>query len=331
LEEAFGVRVGPVDRTLTGRELPHRVALSYSGGADSMAAVEVLPADTPLVHFERVPHPRIPNRATHVRADVMASLVRAAGDRGREVHVVGSDLEYICSPYPTLPQWVTIGVGSILLADDLGCGYVSFGTTLAGRYLTDGYLYRPGPASSPWTRTFAGAGMPITRPTCGMDSALTLKTALASDLADLARSCLWGGPGGPCLNCKKCLRKELMAAGVEERTLNPRLLRNMHDRHPAVRTYRVRPPYFTQTNIEFGLARARGIDDTFLADAKRWLDPTPESTEWALGYYRPAIDDNVPPEWEDETVAAIERFLRWMTDEEMAVVETWDAETRIKT
>jgi hypothetical protein len=331
LEEAFGVRVGPVDGTSTRRDPPHRIALSYSGGVDSMAAAEVLPAGTPLVHFERVPHPQIPNRATHIRSDVVASLVRTAGDRGREVQVVGSDLEYVCSPYPTLPQWVTIGVGSILLADELGCGYLSFGAVLGSRYLANGYRYRPGPAADAWSKAFAGAGMPFMRPSCGMTEVATLRLATMGDLGDLARSCLLGGPAGPCLNCKKCLRRELIAAGIEERSLDSRLLENLDDQRPEVSAYREKPPYYFQHVVEFGLARAEGIDDIFLADAKRWLAPTRESTGWTTRYYRPAIDDNVPPEWRDETVAAVERVLRWMTAEEEAVVETWDAEARIKT
>jgi hypothetical protein len=55
LRTGWGVDAAPVGGdTRTGS----RLAISYSGGADSVAVAAMFP-DAPLVHFQRVNHPRI--------------------------------------------------------------------------------------------------------------------------------------------------------------------------------------------------------------------------------------------------------------------------------
>ncbi len=44
LAESFGIDGGPVDRSLAGREAGSQIGLCYSGGADSVAVGELLPA-----------------------------------------------------------------------------------------------------------------------------------------------------------------------------------------------------------------------------------------------------------------------------------------------
>ncbi len=114
------------------------MSLAYSGGADSIAVSRVLPEDTTYVHQRRTKHPRVVNRMTHVRVDVIERLVRQAADRGRDVRVVRSDLEYLCLPYATYPVWWAISIGSILMADMTSAGSVALGTVLESRYLSGG-------------------------------------------------------------------------------------------------------------------------------------------------------------------------------------------------
>ena len=89
---------GPVGSHVDPREAGKRLSLAYSGGADSIATSEVLPDDTAYVHLRRVKHPRVVNRMTHVRLDVIEALVRKAQTRGRDVSVRRLILSTCASP-----------------------------------------------------------------------------------------------------------------------------------------------------------------------------------------------------------------------------------------
>jgi Family of unknown function (DUF6395) len=288
----------------------------------------LLPGEVPLIHFKRVSHQRVPNRATHVRADVQAELVSHAAREGRRVFIVESDLEFLVGPFPMFPEWTTVAVPVILLADHLGLGGVGFGTIMGSRYLGNGYRYTDVPGKERWASLFRAVGLPFVRPACGMTEVSTIRLAGVSDLGYLMRSCALGDLDGPCLNCAKCLRKELTTAGLEERPLNATLLRNLGTGHPAVEPLKRPPPYYFQHVLEYGLARAKQLDQTFLASAVTALRPTIESTEWATKYYRPAITNDVPDYFRADCRLEVEKVMQYMSAHEERIVETWDAASR---
>jgi len=328
LERGFGVDSGPIDGDVEARKTSHRAGLSYSGGADSMCVSELLRRDTPHIHLRRTRHPRVPNRATHYRADVAAALVVEAANRARSVHIVETDLEFLVGPFPMYPEWTTIGIGCVLLADRLDLGAAAFGTVMGSRYLSNGYRYQPVPAEDRWEAIFAAAGLPFLRPACGLTEVSTVAIAHASDLSDLVRSCALGGLDGPCLNCKKCVRKELTMAGIERRPLDEMLVRNVEANDAVLAEFAKPPPYYFQHVLEFGLARAVGIEDTFLGHAKVALRPTFATTDWATKFYPAALTHDVPEPLRAAMDSAIAARVVTMTPSEVEIVETWDAASR---
>ena len=117
---AFDIDIGPVDNTIEPRNPGDRIGLLYSGGMDSGALLGFVPPDAPLVNLRRVRHPRIPNRATHLRVDVSEHYARLMDRPGRDFEVVSTDLEFLCQPFPTYPTWPATGIGAVLLGDYLG-------------------------------------------------------------------------------------------------------------------------------------------------------------------------------------------------------------------
>lgn len=323
---AFRVEAGPVDDMLPARDAGNCVGLSYSGGADSVALSEVV-SGSPHVHFQRMPHSRVPNRATHFRSDIAADLARKASQRGRNVLIVRSDLEYLCLPWPQFPAWPAVAIGAVLLADDLDLGSVGFGSPLESRYLADGRRFVGG-GSGPWATLFAAVGLPFFRPVAGLTEVGTLRLALESDLSDLVRSCNLGGAGGPCFACPKCLRKDLIAAAIEGRELHPALRRRMAPGDPVLRQLEGEPPYYFQSCLEWALARAPGLQGTPLGDLASRLGVTEKSTEWAGYYYPRALSDEVPAAWRPTVSDFMKQRIGWMTEEQVEVVETWDAAAR---
>lgn len=328
LAESFGIDAGPVDRELVGRDTGSQVGLSYSGGSDSVAVGELLPPGSPYVHLRRVRHPRVPNRASHFRADVTAHFVQEAGRRGREVSIVESDLEFIVHPYPSFPEWTAVVAGAALLADTLDLGGVAFGTVLGAVYLEGGRRFHPPSLSDKWSRLFSAVGLPFVRPASGMSEVATTQIAEMSDLGGIVRSCSLGTLDGACMNCMKCLRKDLIAAALAGRPLDPVLSHNMDERHAVVLELTEPPPYHQQHLLEYALARVPGIENTFLAAANAYLEPSRESTSWATRFYPPALEQEVPEKWRAGVEEQLRRRVLWMSSDDVQAVESWDAADR---
>ncbi|MBG0832254.1 hypothetical protein HS041_31595 [Planomonospora sp. ID67723] len=318
IETGWGIEAGPVGGAPRSGSRP---AISYSGGADSVAVAAMLP-DAPLVHFQRVPHPRVPNRWTHYRSDVLARL---AAETGREPVIVRSDLEFtIAEPRPGYPEHHAVAAGALLLADELDLGGLAFGYELGSRWLGgDRYLLRYTPdnpmwsAHGAWGRAFAAAGLHIVLPVGGVSEAVTMRLALGSSLREQVRWCL-RGTDGPCGTCGKCLYKELIQAAVERRPLRTTVTA---DRGVA-RKWQQPPPYGGQEMIEYGCARVPGIEETVFATAAGFLQATEASTAWLERCYPPAVEE-VPEPWRKQVHDFMATEIGFMSEDEARRVETW--------
>ncbi|WP_049556764.1 DUF6395 domain-containing protein [Nonomuraea sp. SBT364] len=321
LHDGWGIDAGPVaaEPRRTGRTL----AISYSGGADSVAAAAIYP-DAPFVHFRRVSHPRVPNRWPHYRSDVLAKL---AARTGRELTTVASDLEFtLAEPRPGYPEHHAVAAGALLLADRLDLGGLAFGYELGSRWLGgDRYLLRYTPDNPMWAphgawgRLFAAAGVHIVLPVGGVSEAVTMRLALNSELKEHVRWCLIG-TDGPCRNCAKCLYKEIIQAAVERRPLDTPVPATSAKARKWLRP----PPYGGQEMIEYGLARIPGIEHTMFAGALEHFEATEESTGWLDHCYPPALDE-IPEPWRARTADFMTAHVGLMTEAESRRVESWGA------
>ncbi|MFF0864614.1 DUF6395 domain-containing protein [Nonomuraea sp. NPDC003560] len=321
LHDGWGIEAGPVGAE--PRRAGDRLALSYSGGADSVAAAAIHPS-APFVHFRRVPHPRVPNRWPHYRSDVLAKLAERTG---RELTTVTSDLEFtLAEPRPGYPEHHAVAAGALLLADRMNLGGLGFGYELGSRWLGgDRYLLRFTPDNPMWAphgawgRLFAAAGVHIVLPVGGVSEAVTMRLALNSELKDQVRWCL-RGTDGPCRTCGKCLYKELIQAAVERRPLDTPLTAD----RPVARKWLRPPPFGGQEMIEYGLARIPGVERSLFAKALDHFEATEESTSWLDHCYPPAIEE-IPEPWRAEAAAFLTSQVGLMTEAEVRRVETWGA------
>ena len=329
ISDGWGVNAGPIDPNLTGRSHGHRPGLSFSGGADSVAVAELIGRDVPHVFLQRMDHRRVANRAKHVRSDVVAGLVSGMHRRGRPIDIVKTDLAYLVRPWPDYPQWTTVTIGSVMLADDLGLDAMAVGTTLESRYLANGYGYRQ-PSGQPdrWNRLFEAAGLPFFRPASGLTEIVTYDLARRSDVADLVRSCGFGDELGPCMKCPKCFRKELVEAAIDRRPIDSEFLARVRRDHPKVVEMEEAPPSYFQDVLEYACARVPGIEETFLAGAQQRLGATVESTAWMERFFAPAIVDEVPEQYQASIRRHVENSMGFMSATDEVTVTTWKAADR---
>ena len=320
---AFGIEVGPVDSGLMPRSPGRRIGLMYSGGPDCMAAEALLGAQLPLFHFRRIRHPRTPNRMTHVRVDLQEALVRQAQERGEEVHVCESDLEFLCRPFATFPQWNAMMVGAMAQADRLDLGGLVTGRNISGIYLGWGNRFEPdGEREAEWESVFEAVGLPLIQPLAGLSDVVSKRLARDHRLFDLARSCLTGTQAGPCGRCDKCAKNELMEAADGGEPLAP----DWDDRYAA--NGKLDPehplPFSAQHLLEYTLARIPNVDETFLSRIKERLKPTRDTTQWVERYYSPALAAHVPEAFRPVVIEALEDTVEFMTPEDERRVEAWD-------
>jgi len=320
-KKLFQIDTGPVDNGLTPRTPGNAPLLSFSGGADSIAVSEMLPSGTPHIHLRRTPHPRVPNRVTQVRADAVERVAAEVGRRGRNVSIVRSDLEYLCHPWATLPHWFAIAIGPLLLADELDGGAIGLGGTFDTFYMDFGRRWT-GPGGSGMGPLCDLVGLPLLRPALVLSEIGTMSLTLQSDVADIARSCVFGDVKKPCYECAKCVRKELMTAALRGNGKLPPSLARLSESAPGWKQLSGDPPYYMQAQLEFALARldARG---SILADLKGRLKPDPVETEWMLRYYRPALVDGIPTPWRSYIAEQVSTRLGFMTDADVAAAQAW--------
>lgn len=191
--------------------------LSFSGGADSTAALLLMPKDTVAVFMNR------PYRAKTSLYNKTAAYatVDHAKSLGFDAQKINCNLEYIRSPLG-FPSDLAPAVPLILLASNLNIDSIAFGTVLESAYRVGHDTARDYTESGHylvWGGLFAAAGVPLFLPVAGISEVGTSTIVQASSFREYTRSCIRGAWPDSCENCWKCFRKSL----VEHRILNKRL------------------------------------------------------------------------------------------------------------
>ena len=200
-------------------------ALAYSGGADSTAALLVMPPDTVCFNVRRrLPPPyRVlerPYRAARRRPTPPFNPDHGASglDWARLNHTVlrfPTDLELVRWPLGW-PVDLGLALPSVLLADDLAVSSINFGSTLPGlNRLTEQFTpYRSRWHYRFWSPVFEAAGVPLSYPVAGLTSAGTQLIVDRNGLTDTVQSCPRAWNGQACRRCTKCVYIQMLAVLV---------------------------------------------------------------------------------------------------------------------
>ncbi|MBB3015429.1 DUF6395 domain-containing protein [Cupriavidus alkaliphilus] len=316
VKEMFQIDVLPVDHALAPRQPGHVPVVSFSGGVDSIAASEVFPDTIPYVYYKRVDHTSLLNKAPHVQVDAITDVILEIKNSGRNVQIVESDLEHICSPYPTLPHWFAIAIGALLMADDLQAGLLVMGGTLETYFMDMGrrWLGVRGKGIDPLAEL---VGIPICRPMLGVTEIGTMKITQESDFGDIARSCVLGTREKACGKCAKCVRKMLISATLRDGLDESHDLMSLTESDPGVKANLAPPPYYMQAQLEYCLSRITGLPPLLMQLKARLGNPETGPTDWMLSYYQPASEISIPAAWRASVEYEIYRRLPRMSEKQM--------------
>lgn len=323
----LGTRLEPVDPTRQPRRPDDgRVGLCFSGGADSMAVLDLFGHRAVCIYSERR-RPDGDDRPSFYRPDGALRACREVRAAGFEVHEIPTDLEFLRDPigFPVHARSAVESSGACvaLLADVLGLDAVSWGTIAETAYHTGFGPFRDHAANiehDAWRQVLEAVGLPVLNPLAGVSEVGSALLAASTDLPDVAQSCVRGVDGEPCMDCFKCVRKTLLTAATggrwpaEEEMQRLMLVREFRRRlrmspvplHGvllySLDGYRGAAPYARLVRQRLG---PRRVGMSYL---ERWYGPTAEL--WPSRYR------------ETVTVALDERLGR-MTDRDERKMRRW--------
>ena len=208
------ISVSPVDSQIVpyDSDSAEYIGLAFSGGADSTAALSVLPPSTIPFFLDR------PDSGGSLYSKQAAlRSVNKLSQLGYDCQVIECDLESIREPLG-FPTDLSNGVPAILLAKRMKLFGIAYGTVLESLYGLGRMQYKEYSETSHyknWWNVFSQSGLPLSYPTGGISEVGTEIICSKSSIGNLAQSCIRGTAMEPCNFCWKCFRKQTVRVALK--------------------------------------------------------------------------------------------------------------------
>lgn len=182
--------------------------ISFSGGADSVAAASVMHTNTPLILLLRKNHPALPDFeswyktcSNHQTLKLMSNSIKLP---------VLSDLEFMSTNlnYCIYPDTYVFTIPVMLVADTLNLSHLVSGDIWAA-FTGDETIHSKN-LSYRRQEIFAAAGLPIEYPLNGIGEVGSYILAEKHISNKKCTTCQYGEFQKPCMSCIKCFRKNLI-------------------------------------------------------------------------------------------------------------------------
>ena len=320
---AFKFRIEPVDPGLAPRPrpVPGLPALAFSGGADSSAALTVMPDETVSAFMRRIPPRWGGGGRSQYREDAALHACATLRAQGRSVHIFETDLEYLRTPVGFPTDWAN-AIGLVLMADHLGLDGIAWGLIAESAYRVGHETYKDWAIRrAAWARLFEAAGLFFNAPVAGVSEVGTTTIVKGSPIAAITQSCIRGGVGAPCGNCWKCFRKSLLDAAISGDWPADQEL----DRLFAVREVDSKLAQFPiphEDVVGWIASRYPGKHPKMQLLRQRALPPD-RSFSWLEHWYGPSADIS-DDRRRDALVARLDALLGRMSSDEEDQFRSWD-------
>ncbi len=190
------------------RDVP---SIAFSGGADSVAALSLMPRNTIPVFLKR---PEVVG--SKYDSDAAIEACYGLKQAGYDVKIIESNLEMIRDPMG-FPTDLAHAVPIILMAEKLSIESISFGTIMESGYGIGHekfYDYSESAHLRFFGNLFAAVGVHLSMPVIGISEVGTSIICEKTPFGHFSQSCIRGTWMRPCMSCWKCFRKELLAMAL---------------------------------------------------------------------------------------------------------------------
>lgn len=306
----YPFETGILENWKPSRSPGFRPGLSFSGGIDSTACLELMPKNTIALYHERTGFSSILNHSNAY------SIIDKLKDEGTAVYKIPSNHELIRTDYSKsigFSSDFSAGVHVILMADYLNLDSIAFGLPLENSYLFHGHRGRNFATSKYWvehSKIFASCGLELYYPSAGLSEFINLEIVNSLSFGELAQSCLRSKKSGKvCGICWKCFRKNSMRG--EEIVLSE-----------EVKTFLSKKPLKQAASTLFAIQKLP------LKDKQSILKKFPELEEYMdinftfLERYHPKSEMFVPEQYRSLYLNKLQANFKEMTSEEVKQLES---------
>ena len=312
LEGKVGSSIEAIKPPIRGRP-----GLAFSGGADSTAALSIMPSSTVPIFMNRPI-----KKGSKYNSEAALNSCNFLKEVGYDMIVVDSDLEYVRDPVG-FPSDIAHSIPAILLSQHLGLDSIAFGTVLESAFGIghEKYIDYPKGAHYRFFGTLLSAvGLEMSLPIAGISEVGTSIINEVSDLGIIAQSCIRGGVGKPCRNCWKCFRKELLGMAIGSTLCLPAVGKIMHS--PEVQKKLSDFPISHENVVTFSIRNIDFEEHRYLGFLRNRLD-IEKDLEFLRNWYSPSIEV-VPDKYADSIRKSIIRYIEPMSSSQEEQVVCWD-------
>jgi hypothetical protein len=292
--------------------------LSFSGGADSSAALAIMPSNTVPIFLNRPMQGK-----TLYNSDAPLKICEILKEVGYDIRVVESNLEEIRKP-TGFPTDLANSIPAIILSQYLNLDSISFGTVLESAFGIGHEKYIEYGKRSHWRfydTLFSAVGIKLSLPTAGISEVGTGIISLKSDIAKIGQSCIRGTFNKPCYKCWKCFRKELLMLSISDDESSPPNLFNML-KNNEVQLRLSAFPISHENVITYSLQRLDLEKYRFLVPISKKLDMK-SNLDFLNRWYSESIEF-IPDKYRHHIRNKIIEFLEISTFEDNEKIINWD-------
>lgn len=295
-------------------------SLSFSGGADSVAALGVMPKSTESVFMLRSKN----DHRSLYDSDAALESCRQLRNLGFPVHIIESDFEYLRDPIG-FPTDLSVSSPIILLAGTKGYSSVAFGTILESAYGTSGLKYRNYEESSHfrlWSTLFESVGLRYSLPVAGVSEVGTAILCRKFAIGRFHQSCIRGKWGLPCNRCWKCFRKNTLMSALDRTEINPEVIANLRNSKEIRKHVIFSSPIKHEGVLTYSLERSGG--GGIAIDKLRELVRVGKiNTTWMAKWY-PNSSNLIDENYSEFTSRILINELGEMSQMEIGELQSWE-------
>jgi len=295
-----------------------RPGLAFSGGADSSAALSLMPGNTVPIFMNRPM-----KRWSIYDSDAPLASCELLREIGFDVQIIDCDVEYLRKPVG-FPSDLAHAIPSIMLAENLGLDSIAFGTVMESAYGIGHENYKDYPNGA--HKRFYGsllkaAGLDLFLPVSGISEVGTSIINHKSPLGEYSQSCIRGKSGLPCLKCWKCFRKGMLANALFGTEFN---IGTIIKKNKEVKTKLSAYPISHENVLIYSIQRIQIEDSEYIEKLGDRLDIDLDLSFLEM-WYSPSLE-LVPEKYKIGVKEKISEFLKTMNTNQEKLLEKWDME-----